>query len=390
VLFRSPPSHITTMDRKQAFVSLWMACMVGLCVSAPVNEMQDALSMATDVSGTHDSDMAWQTAIQREVQAIMHGDAHEATDSQQTNVQVAWTVGKDNSSPDKAAAKPRPPVLDSSISNLRGVLDRLEMENVNAVAVHEAQTSTYAAKKATLQSMLAGPQQAVAERLQQRQLCDKQVKALEQLSGSLSSSVEQVQALTRIRHEQAAHHTQITSAAKDLTLKNKATLDQIRRLVEAEVAAEQAINGGYHFDPVTLRTQQPEDLLRSIKGLASNLGSLMDDKLAHTDAAVQNITAAFHCAACEEKAAALTSIAQRIGNELSDMKHQCVVLAEAHREVDAADREKVISLKKDLEDIEQAEHIHAEANAALQQQRAEAEHVAKKMVGFYQNIPNSE
>eukprot|EP00301_Raphidiophrys_heterophryoidea_P003986 c11770_g5_i1.p1 GENE.c11770_g5_i1~~c11770_g5_i1.p1 ORF type:complete len:404 (-),score=137.48 c11770_g5_i1:106-1266(-) len=380
-----------------------VACVVVLLVccgfvlasfATPFDTSTTSSSTAlTEQNAISNQDMDWERDIGDEVNKLMQGPLSKANpnthatenDKLQANVQTTWAVASDQKATSDQE-RSRPPAMDGSIANLRGVLDRLEMENVNAAAVHEAQTATYASKRAQLQSLLAMPQQAVIQRLQESQLCEKHTKALGELSGMLSSSLERVQQLVQVRREQATHYAQITTAAKELTEQNKAALTKIQQLVEGEVASEQTLNGGYHFDPIALRPQQPEDVLRSVQNLASNLGALMTEKLTHADAAVSSITETFACPKCEQKTEELKTIVERVSGELDDARKECARLAATHREIDEADRERVISLKKDLEDLEAAERVHKAATAALHQQRENSQAVAKKMIGFFDSV----
>eukprot|EP00301_Raphidiophrys_heterophryoidea_P003985 c11770_g4_i2.p1 GENE.c11770_g4_i2~~c11770_g4_i2.p1 ORF type:complete len:393 (-),score=148.47 c11770_g4_i2:106-1245(-) len=370
-------------------IAVFVVCL-SVAFAAPFsssnNNNNDVVSQMTMISN---EDMAWEREIGDEVNKVMMPRAmiaannnnranQQVNDMLQTNVQTSWTAAK--------ATDDQHPAMDSTISNLRGVLDRLEMENVNDVAVQEAQTSSYASKRAQIQSMLALPQQAIAQRLQERQLCEKRAKSLQELTVTLASSIERTQQLVRVRQEQATHYSQTTTATKEITAKNKVTLAKIQQLLSGEIATEQSLNGGGGFDQVALRTQQPEDVLHTVQNLGSNLAALMGSKVSHGDVAVSNITATFGCPMCEKTADELKAISQRVSGELDDATKECARLTAAHREMDEADREKAISLKKDLEDLEEAERVHKAAAGVLQLQRANSQAVAKKMIGFFDSV----
>eukprot|EP00301_Raphidiophrys_heterophryoidea_P019299 c4258_g1_i1.p1 GENE.c4258_g1_i1~~c4258_g1_i1.p1 ORF type:complete len:438 (+),score=141.66 c4258_g1_i1:59-1315(+) len=303
---------------------------------------------------------------------------------------VGWAVTNDKSLQPDPKRRPHPPPLDTNINNLRLIVDRLEIENVNAQSVKQAQGSAFMAKRAQIRSMLSIPQQAVIERLEQRQLCDKHVKALEQLAGMVNTSVGHVMELTEVRKQQMQHHVTVTQAAKSLTQLNRHTLEKIQQLVQGEVQAEVVVNnGGYHFDPVLLRQQEPEKILHSIQDLTQSLESLMAEKLAFADGAVKDVEVAFTCHNCDVKVAALITVAAQVESELSEVRHECVMLAQAHRQLDQADREKVIALKKDLQNLDESERVRKEAEINLAQHRSDAQHTANKVIGFYQNVPKT-
>jgi hypothetical protein len=322
------------------------------------------------------------------VDEIVKAHGEKVVDGEEMNVQVG--SGFDVASEITTVQdKPRPPKLDDTISNLRALMEHSQMENVNSVANQDALTSSYASKKALIESLLAGPQQAVVARAEERLLCDKEVRALEQLEGIVGGAVERGHSISQMRKDQAAHYTDMTETIKKLNLKNLATLDQVHKLIEQEIAAEKDINGAVHFDPVALRQQQPEDMLRHAEELTANLISLMTAKMSHHDEALSQIKGAFACPECESAATQLQTAGAVVRSDLETAKHKCAAMIESHRALDESDREKVLALKKDLEDIEAAEKVHQAAELALKDERQRAQHVAEKMIGFYQNLPGT-
>lgn len=285
--------------------------------------------------------------------------------------------------------KPRPPKLDATISNLRGVMDRLAMENVNSLANREAIGASFASKRAALEALLAPAQQGLVARQEQRKVCNQEHKALVKLGGVVAGAIEHDLEMEKMREDQTTHYTQVTQALKQVTDKNKATLAKVLELVEEEIGEEKR-SGAAHFDPVSLRLRQPDDILQHIKQLTTNLGAVMDEKLANQDAALEGISQAFTCKDCEETTKALQTARGEIDTQLRELKgteKDCSLMAEVHRGLDEADREKVMGLRKELDDLNEAERVHTAAEEALETQRKAGEHVAQKMVGFYQNLP---
>jgi hypothetical protein len=119
--------------------------------------------------------------------------------------------------------------LDDAISNLRSLTDKIELENVNSIANQDAQFSSFAAKKAKIQSLLAGPQQAVINRGEQRALCDREVSSIQQLKDVVAKAVERGHAIAEMRREQSKHYTEMTLTVKRLTQRNVDTLNEVRR-----------------------------------------------------------------------------------------------------------------------------------------------------------------
>jgi hypothetical protein len=219
---------------------------------------------------------------------------------------------------------------------------------------------------------------------------------------------------------------------------------QVKSLLTEELDAEKDINGAVHFDPVALRQQQPEDMLRHSQELTGNLMSLLESKVKNHEDALEKIKQAFSCPKCEEEARNLQDAAVQVSPSmiqklqlfffvnffvlfvtektivwlnckttnyalqfdgsflavcafdqlqlttlLQETKERCATMAESHRALDQADREKVLALKRDLEDVETAERVHQLAEESLEKERKIAEHTAQKMLGFYQNIPRT-
>jgi len=305
-------------------------------------------------------------------------------DGEQNAMEMEYSVASTASADGERA---RPPKLDDTIANLRSLMDHVQLENVNALANQDAIQSSYASKKALIQSMLAGPQQAVIARSEQRLLCDREVKSLGELDGIVGKASQRGDEISRMRQQQSAHYTDMTSTIKELTRRNMDSLSQIESLLKEELVAEKTLNGGMHFDPVSLRQQPPESMLQHAKELTQNLQTLMATKLAHHDEALQKINNAFACPDCEVAKSKLQEASAVVKSDLSSSRERCAVMAEAHRPLDEADREKVLALKKDLEDLEAAEKVHKAAEAALEEERKQSQHVAQKMIGFYQSIP---
>lgn len=348
-----------------------------LCASAPF--VQDQQQIAP----------SWEQKINDEVNQILKSHNALNVDGKlegQSHAEVDWTIA---SQLPETNERPRPPLLESTISNLRTLMDHIELENVNAVAVQDATSSSYASKKALIESMLAVPQQAVIARGEQRGLCEREVKALLKLEGIVGEAINRGDTITKMRGDQAAHYTQMTSTIKSLTQKNIETLDEVLSLLGDELVAEVTNNGGVHFDPVALRLRAPEDMIKHAQELTSNLVTLMHSKLNHHDQALEQIKKAFGCADCEQAAAKLKDATSTIKNDLKAAKEKCAFLAESHRALDESDREKVLALKKDLEDIETAERVHQAAEAALQQERKQAQHAAEKMLGLFNTVTPS-
>jgi len=283
--------------------------------------------------------------------------------------------------------RPRPPKLEDTISNLRSLMDHIEMENVNSVANQDAVVSSYASKKALVESMIAGPQQAIIARTEQRQMCEREVKALNDLDGVVGKAIQRSHDIAEMRTQQSSSYVDMTSTIKQLTQKNIVTLQQVSVLLKQELASEAALNGGVQFDPVSLRQQPPENMLRHADELTGGLLALMNDKLGHQEIALEKIKRAFACPECEEANKKLGEAAAIVQLDLREARERCAVQAESHRALDEADREKVIALKKDLEDIEAAEKVHKAAEQALSEERKMSQHVAEKMIGFYQSLP---
>jgi hypothetical protein len=331
----------------------------------------------------------WDSDVLAEVKKVIETHSKLINDKanslgEQNEIQTSWQVD-DNK--DHAEERPRPPGLDGTIGNLVGVMDRLTMENANAVSSAEAMNSDYEGKKADIESRLAVPQQALKTRLEQRRICDQEESAMSQLESIISKAVSREEEIAGMRATQASHYSQMTAAMKHLTEKNQATLGKIISLLSMELTAERDISGSQQFDPVSLRQRQPEDMLRHAKELSSNLGVILDQKLQNQNQALVEISKAFACAECEEKAKRLREILGGIESEFSAKKLECDTMAESHRPLDEADRERTMSLNKELQDLEDANKVRLDAERSLKEQRDQAEHVAKKMVGFYQNLP---
>jgi len=336
-----------------------------------------------------DKTLSWESRVQHEVDNIIksHG-AVRAVDGEQADVQLAtsseWTIPA--SLPD-GHERPRPPKLEDTISNLRALMDHIEMENINSVANQDAVGSSYASKRALVESMIAGPQQAVIARTEQRQLCDREVKALSELDGIVGKAIERSREIAVMRGQQASSYVDMTNTIKQLTQKNIITLQEVTRLLKEEIETEKSLNGGVQFDPVSLRQQPPENMLRHADELTGGLLALMNEKLGHQEIALDKIKRAFACPECEEANKKLGDAAAVVQSDLRTARERCAVLAESHRALDEADREKVIALKQDLEDIEAAEKVHQAAEQTLSEERKQSQHVAQTMIGFYQSLP---
>lgn len=283
--------------------------------------------------------------------------------------------------------RPRPPQLDTSIGNLLGVVDRLVMENADAISNQEALTSSYLAKKSEIEGKLAVPQQQLRARFEQRQLCDKAEKAMGRLDDIVKNGLDREKQISEMREYQSTHYSDMTSTMKLLTEKNQRTLYKIQGYINIEITNEQKIDGSVQFDPVALRQREPEDMLNSSKQLSINLGTILQQKMENENKALTEISKAFSCPVCDEKAKRLQEISGSIKDSRDKKRVQCQNLAESHRILDEADRETSLALQKELNDLETAKRLRDEAELSLKQQRNQAEHVAKKMVGFYQHLP---
>jgi hypothetical protein len=350
-------------------------------------------SFASPVSDGSLTESSWERRVAQEVDNIVKSHRDGAgfrphVDGEQDNVEVSaqseWTIPP---SLPTGQERPRPPKLEDTISNLRVLMDNIAMENVNSVANQDAVGSSYSSKKAQIESMLAVPQQAVIARTEQRQMCDHEVKALSELEGIVGKAIQRGREISELRTQQSNHYSDMTNTIRQLTKKNIDTLAQVSELLKKELEMERVTTGGFHFDPVALRSQPPEDMLHHASELTGNLQSLMESKLSHHNEALAKIQKAFACPECEEASKKLQQAASVVQSDLHEARERCAIQAESHRALDEADREKVLALKKDLEDIEAAERIHHAAEAALTEERKMAQHVAEKMVGFYQSLP---
>jgi len=160
-------------------------------------------------------------------------------------------------------------------------------------------------------------------------------------------------------------------------------------LLAQELSTEKEINGADQFDPVALRQEQPTDMLRHAQELTGNLMGLLQAKLKNHEDALEKIKQAFSCPKCEEESRNLEVAASQLTTLLQETKEKCAVMGESHRAIDQADREKVLALKRDLEDVETADRVHQLAEESLQKERKVAEHTAQKMLGFFQNVPGT-
>jgi len=345
-------------------------------------------SLASPVASSKGlTESSWERRVAQEVDNIIrsHSDgAMKSVVGEQMNVESEWTIP---SSLPQGQDRPRPPQeLNQRSDEMRNLLDGFQLEDVNSVANQDAIDASFASKKAHIQSMIAVPQQSVIARTEQRQMCDHEVKALSDLDGIVGKAIQRGGEISQLRSQQSSHYSDMTNTIRQLTQKNIDTLAQVSDLLKKEIEAEKAINGAVHFDPVALRQQAPEDMLRHADELTGNLLSLMQSKMSHHNEALTKIQKAFGCPECEEAANKLQEAASVVQSDLKAARERCAIQSEAHRSLDEADREKVLSLKKDLEDIEAEERVHRNAEEKLKEQRQSSEQVVRNTIGFLNTL----
>jgi len=307
-----------------------------------------------------------------------------STFGEQSNSQLNWQV---YSTTDQPVERPRPPQLDASIGNLLNIADRLVMENADAISNDEALMSAYLAKKSEIDGKLAVPQQQLLLRYEERQLCEKEEKAMSKLHEVVINGLNREKQISDMRATQSAHYLSMTNTMRALTERNQQILNQIQFMISIEIGNEQKINGSDQFDPIALRQRTPEDILNQSNQLSSDLGNILQEKMENENKALVEISQAFSCPVCDEKSQRLQQISEMIKTIKENKRIECQNLAESHRVVDETDRETSLALKRELSDLENAHSLRDQAEKSLKDQRNQAEHVAKKMVGFYQNLP---
>jgi len=95
----------------------------------------------------------------------------------------------------------------------------------------------------------------------------------------------------------------------------------------------------------------------------------------------------FSCTDCQDKSQRLSEVSSAIQSSSNLKKVECEALALSHRVLDEADREKILSLKKQFQDLETVHKLREDAEKILQVERVKAEQAARKMVGLYQVMP---
>jgi hypothetical protein len=337
------------------------------------------LALAVCLSGEDVVSNEWEQSIMREVNKLVHPETRSFGD------QALWQAA----ATPLDVERPRPPQLDNTISDLRTVADRIALENINAAAIREASEANFRSKETELLSQLAIPQQAIETRKQQRTLCEGEVAALIDLQTSVGKAIDHGKAVSRIREDQSVRFHEASVVAKRLTDRTRAALDKITTLTKGELEAEATINGAMHFDPITLRQQPPEDMLRNALSLIDSLVVILTTKMAKQEAAFTTIAESLSCPACANGTVALSAVAAEVEIRLAASRAKCEKLSKESQPLDEADHEKILTLSKDLEEVVAADKLRQAAEANLEEQREQAKHVTDKMIGFYKNIPET-
>merc|ERR1712048_8843 len=294
--------------------------------------------------------------------------------------ETGWAMGLQPGEPNRKTTM----VIDKHSGTVNKIMDRLEYEIVDSIAHHDQINALTSSKSATLQSTLLPAENGLTEQSLERRMCDQQTAALTKLEVEIADSVERAEELAATRDTQSNRYGGITKDIHALTSANLKKLAEIRQLLKAETDIERDDAGGLHFDPVALRLRTPEEMLTQALDMLESVSLNTISKEAAQDATIKTIAKAFDCPKCDASTVQLKVLKNKTREDHAISAASCVSLAELHRPSDESDREKAITLRRDLDDLGAARRLRESMGTELESLRRTGIHTGSRLKGFFE------
>jgi hypothetical protein len=323
--------------------------------------------------------------VQEEDQEILLQQVHSAATASEHVVpgdsslaQVTWAVGLPAGEPNRKTTL----VIDKHMLTLNKISDSIEYEVVDSVAHNDQLNALTSSKVAGLQSMLAPSECGLTERSLGRRICDQQAAALTHLQTELEDCVERADEMADVRALQSKRYGGITEEIHELTTANMKAIDEVVAILKAEALLESRDAGGLHFDPVSLRLRDPNEMLDQSLAIVQEVKGGVLLKEASQTRLLAEIKTAFDCKECDASATQLRALKTQTHADHTKATNACISMAEIHRPSDEVDREKAITLRRDLDDMESARKLREKTNLQLNSLRKTTIHTTSKLKGF--------
>lgn len=274
----------------------------------------------------------------------------------------------------------QPTVPQQSSSGIEEQRERLA--DSEAAATEEKLTAEEASlsEEADLENEMDNVKLVTRRRAEERASCDAEVNTLgvtdATLTDALNSSVERA----KIRETRTKMYAEAGQSVNEVTRKAKSTLDVVQSTLRNELRKENAkgISGENLFNDDGFQ-QAPASQISGLLAMSKNLDELMDRHVETNDGDTQVTASVLDCPACEITNGKLQQLSAKVKIDLESRRTTCRILSEGHRVLDEAAKDRLVTIKKALEQLATTRRLRSTAEAEAELQRKQANRIANEL-----------